>query len=456
VTGNILDQARASLPGVEWPAVVEGPAATVLALARQLEASQWLDAATLSRRQFAQLGHLLPWLADHSPAFARRLQAAGMNAAALSSSEAFAALPPVERRWFQLEEGVYCDAVPPGHEPVGENVTSGSTGEFLRIRRTRANQLVWLAMVLRDHAWRATDFSVPLTSVRAPNVGIKEFPDWGPPASWLFPTGPALSLPTKLPGHELYDRMTAFGTGNLVIYPNALGTVVDEADRRGKPLETLKAVRTVGEMVSEHLRERTREVLGLEIADAYTCQEVGYVALQCPQSGLYHFMAEALIVEVLRDDGSPCAEGEIGRVVITDIHNHATPVVRYALGDMAEASAPCPCGRGLPAVRRIVGRSRNLIRLPTGDRVWPSLGGFGPEGYLKRLPILQFQLRQTELDLLEVRLVTGRPLTAEEEQLIVERARRAIGHPFRLEFRYFEGRLPLPDSGKFEDFICLV
>ncbi len=189
---------------------------------------------------------------------------------------------------------------PQGHEPVGENVTSGSTGEFLRVRRTRVNQLIWLAMVLRDHVWRGTDFSVPLTSVRAPNVGIKEFPNWGLPMSWLFSSGPSLAMPTKLPGRELYDRMAAFGTGNLVIYPNALGTVLDEVEARGK-LKSLKAIRTVGEMVSDALRERTRELLGIEIADAYTCQEAGYIALQCPDSGLYHFMAEALIVEVLRE-----------------------------------------------------------------------------------------------------------------------------------------------------------
>jgi phenylacetate-CoA ligase len=455
VTASVLDTARGRLPGIEWPAIPEGPGATVLALVRQLEASQWFDAATLRERQFNQLRQLLPWLTSQSPAFNRRIEAAGLTADEVATPEGFATLQPIERRWFQQEEGVYCEAVPPGHGPVHENVTSGSTGEFLRVRRTRISQLIWLAMVLRDHVWRGTDFSVPLTSVRAPNVGIKEFPTWGLPMSWLFDSGPSLTMPTKLPGRELYDRMAAFGTGNLVIYPNALGTVLDEVEARGK-LKKLRAIRTVGEMVSDALRERTRELLGIEIADAYTCQEAGYIALQCPESGLYHFMAEALIVEVLRDDGTPCEDGEIGRVVITDIHNHATPVVRYALGDMAEASGPCPCGRGLPTVRRIVGRSRNLIRLPTGDRVWPNLGGFGPQGYLSALPILQFQIFQTETDLLEVRLVTGRPFTADDEQLIVERARHAIGHPFRLEFRYFEGRLPMPRSGKFEDFICLV
>lgn len=52
--------------------------------------------------------------------------------------------------------------------------------------------------------------------------------------------------------------------------------------------------------------------------------------------------------------------------------------------------------------------------------------------------------------------VTGRPLTSDEERLVTERAHKSLGYPFKFEFRYFEGRLPLPPSGKFEDFICLV
>lgn len=451
-----LDGVRGTFPGIEWPPLVEGPGATVLALARHLEASQWFEVDTLKARQLGQLALLTPWLAAHSPAFARRLEAAGLTPEDLAAGEGFSALPPVDRRWFSDHKDVDCDAVPPAHEPVGTNVTSGSTGEVIKVRRTKACQLLWLAMVMRDHAWRNTDFNVPLTSVRATNQGTHAYPQWGPPVSWLFQTGPALTLPINLPGQELFDRLAEFGTGNLVIYPNALGTLLDAAAARGEGLPALRAIRTVGERVSDDLRLRTRETLGIALADAYTCQEAGYIALQCPQTGLYHSMAEGLIVEVLADDGTPCAEGETGRVVITDLHNHATPVVRYALGDMAEAGGACSCGRGLPTLRRIVGRSRGLILLPDGNRVWPTLGGFGPEGYLKVLPILQFQLRQTEPDLLEVRLVTERPLSAAEEGLIQERTRRSLGHPFRLEFRYFEGRLPLPASGKFEDFICFV
>ena len=88
-------------------------------------------------------------------------------------------------------------------------------------------------------------------------------------------------------------------------------------------------------------------------------------------------MAESVLVEILNDDGTPCAPGEIGRVVVTALQNFATPLIRYEVGDYAEASAPCPCGRGLPVIRRIMGRVRNLLVLPDGKKIWPAFGSRG-------------------------------------------------------------------------------
>ena len=39
-------------------------------------------------------------------------------------------------------------------------------------------------------------------------------------------------------------------------------------------------------------------------------------------------------------------------MVITDLHNFATPLIRYELGDYAEVGTPCPTGRGLPVLNR--------------------------------------------------------------------------------------------------------
>jgi phenylacetate-CoA ligase len=213
-------------------------------------------------------------------------------------------------------------------------------------------------------------------------------------------------------------------------------------------------VRTIGETLSRELAERCRNVLGVPTVDAYSSQEVGVIALQCPESGLYHVQSESLIVEVLGDDGRPCRSGEVGRVVVTDLHNYATPLIRYDLRDRAEVGPPCPCGRGLPTLRRIVGRERNMVLLPGGERHWPIVGlhRFREVG-----TILQYQLLQHSLQEVEMRLVTaGGTLGAAAEERLTAIVREALGYPFRIRFNYFEGELARSAGGKFEEFVCLV
>ena len=65
--------------------------------------------------------------------------------------------------------------------------------------------------------------------------------------------------------------------------------------------------------------------------------------------------SEAIIVEVLDDEGRPCKDGAIGRVVATPLFNLAGPLIRYATGDFAEAGT-CECGRTLPTLKRIAPR----------------------------------------------------------------------------------------------------
>jgi phenylacetate-CoA ligase len=453
---SLLDSVRGTVEGVGWPPVLEGPAATLLALTRQLESSQWLDPEALRARQFAQLARLAPWLAAHSTAFAARLRGAGLSAEALGSPDALGALPPIGRRWLQSEKGIACSAVPPAHSPLGATQTSGSTGEPLRIHRTRVSQLIWLAMALRSHVWHRSDFAAPLATVRATNAAIVQHKTWGPPAGLLFETGPALTLPINLSGDEMLARLRDYCVGNLIIYPNALSALLDAVADRGEGLPELRRLRTIGEIVTPELRGRARDLLGVEIFDAYSSQEVGYVAMQCPERGLYHVMAEALIVEVLRPDGTPCKEGETGAVTITDLHNHATPLIRYEIGDQAEIGPACPCGRGLPTLRRIIGRDRNLILMPDGSRRWPLIGALGERGFAQFVPVLQVQLIQRERERIEVRLVVARPLSAGEERRVADHIRHSLGHPFHLDFHYFDDRLPTPPSGKFEDFIRLI
>jgi phenylacetate-CoA ligase len=160
-------------------------------------------------------------------------------------------------------------------------------------------------------------------------------------------------------------------------------------------------------------------------------------------------------VEVLNADGGACGPGETGRVVVTDLHNFATPLIRYELRDYAEVGPAlgCGCGRGLPTLKRVLGRQRNMVVLPNGQRYWPLVG---LHRYREIGKILQYQLIQHDLEQVEMRLVAEAKLEPASEARLIEIVQQALGHPFRVRLSYVEGELKRSAGGKFEEFVCRV
>jgi phenylacetate-CoA ligase len=138
-------------------------------------------------------------------------------------------------------------------------------------------------------------------------------------------------------------------------------------------LPDLRAVLTYGEPVSADVHAACRDTWGVPVQDIYCCEEQGYIATQCPLYEHYHVLSETILVEVLNEQGRPCAPGQLGRVVLTPLHGFAMPLLRYAIGDYAEVGGPCPCGRGLPVLQRIPGRERNQVVLADGRHTWPDI-----------------------------------------------------------------------------------
>jgi phenylacetate-CoA ligase len=158
------------------------------------------------------------------------------------------------------------------------------------------------------------------------------------------------------------------------------------------------------------------------------------------------------LTEILNEDGAPCSAGQTGRVVVTDLHNFATPLIRYEIGDHAVVGEPCLCGRGLPVLTRILGRSRNMLTLPSGARVWPRLSSKTLSG----IPaIRQVQFVQHEVDAINVRLAVSRPLSPAEEATLADLLAKNLGHPFGIRFDYVD-EIERAANGKFEDFVSHI
>ena len=443
------------IPGIAWPALHSDKVAPLASHFHQLEATQWLSREELEAGQQLQLATIAKWFEARMPAFQGRLSAGGLSAADLFDRSGFAALTPLTRRnLIATHEQRFNHALPPGHAPAGAVRTSGSTGEPVTVWRTGVNNLDWLATTLRYHSWGEPDFGARLASIRALTLRIGEFADWGTPISHFFNTGLMLSLPANQNVETLATKLLAFDPHSLVAFPSQLVALMSVLDRRDERFAALTRVRTMGETLSPVLRAALAAQWEVAVHDCYSSEEVGYIALQCPDSDLYHTMDELLIVEVIDKAGRACIPGEIGRVIVTDLRNHATPLIRYAIGDYAVRGGVCPCGRGLATLEHIAGRARNMIRGPDGRLRWPVVSSIG---YRDIAPITQSQIIQHSVDQLEVRLVCERALTnAEEERLRDLIVKDRLAQPFDVTFAYFSESLPNGPTGKFEEFISMI
>jgi len=447
-----MNPVRSTVEGIVWPPLLAGEAAQLAALLTQLELSEYASAAAIEDGQYRQLAPLLAHHARHSGHFARRLAAAGLTAEKAATPGGFALLGLLTRRDLQTAPDLDAREVPKAHGRIHETHSSGSTGEPVHCRRTALNQLDWLGVTMRDHRWHRRDLSGRFCAIRAYQAEVSEREDWGPPATLLHRTGPALLIPTQVPIERQAELIARFRPTSLLLYPSNLAGLLRHIDGTGQQLDSLRDIRTFGETVPDALRTETHRLLGLAIADNYSTQEAGYVALQCPVSGLYHVMAENLIVEILDEADRPCAPGKSGRVVLTDLRNFATPLIRYDIGDMAERGGACPCGRGLPTIARVRGRVRNLLTYPDGRRAWPMLNS---DHFRRIAGVAQFQFIQRTCEAIDVRLILDAPLTPGREAEMTHWIQAALGNPFALRFLVEAGPLATGPSGKFEEFVGL-
>ena len=130
-------------------------------------------------------------------------------------------------------------------------------------------------------------------------------------------------------------------------------------------------------------------------------------------------------------------------------------MIRYAIGDFAEAGEPCPCGRGLPVLRRIIGREQDMVTLPGGEKRWTLLSAGNIESFLRLAPVRQYQFVQKDLETIEARLAVERDLTEEEKEGLRDWVVAKLDHPFKVTFSFVD-EIPRTASGKYRDFISEI
>jgi phenylacetate-CoA ligase len=237
-------------------------------------------------------------------------------------------------------------------------------------------------------------------------------------------------------------------------YPSALFLLCEHARQEGRNLRGLgvKVAFVTGEVLYEYQREVISDVLNCPVANGYGGRDSALIAHECPQGGM-HVLADAVMLEVVDPAGRPVPAGEAGEIVVTDLYSHEAPFIRYGTGDIGVMSERrCRCGRALPLLERVEGRSNDTIIAPDG-RMINSLALIYSVREVEGIE--RFRIRQKAVNAFHVEIVRDGSLPGDGEERIRAGWRQLLRAPVSVTFEYLS-ELPLDSSGKFRHVVSDV
>lgn len=170
---------------------------------------------------------------------------------------------------------------------------------------------------------------------------------------------------------------------------------------RGITPPKFSAIFATSETLFRNQRRTIEDTFRCDVYDHYNSREFTSLACECEEQSGYHVNCENVIVEIVKDN-EPVAPGETGTILVTSLHNYAMPFIRYHIGDAGKPSGEsCNCGRGLPLIKSLEGRTHEFFK--TGDGSIVGLRDLNI--FFEDLPVGMFQILQTASNEILVKVV---------------------------------------------------
>jgi len=423
-----------------------------VAVRRNMEEVQWWSGEQIATLQIQRLRLFLQEVADGVPYYRDMFTKAGLDPRAISS------LSDLQRLPFLTKAAIRANADSLKHvhaQGLARFNTGGSSGEPLIffIGRKRVSHDV-------AAKWRATRWW-------GVDVGDPEIVVWGSPIElskqdhikrWRDRLLRTQLLPAFEMSEPKLDKFIAairsVRPKMLFGYPSALSYIARHAQERGVAMNDL-GIR-VAFVTSERLYDEQRAtislVFGCPVANGYGGRDAGFIAHECPAGGM-HIMSDDLIVEIVNDKGESQVPGIAGEIVVTHLATKDFPFIRYRTGDVGMLDAnTCSCGRGLPLLKEIQGRSTDFVVAADGT----VMHGLALIYILRDLPGVQsFKVVQEDIALTRVFLVTNALFMSDIEQLIVASFKQRLGARVHIEVIQVS-EIPAEKSGKFRYIVSKV
>jgi phenylacetate-CoA ligase len=332
-----------------------------VAIRKRMEAAQWWSAERLTAENVARLRTLLIEAGAHVPYYRELFRTSRFDPGELRDLADLRRLPFLTKSIIRANtEALKNDRA----KHLARFNTGGSSGEPLIffIGRQRVSHDV-------AAKWRATRWW-------GVDIGDPEVVVWGSPIELgaqdrMRRVRDCVLRTQLLPAFEMSEKMLDDFVATIVHkrphmlfgYPSALSHIARHAEKRSISLDDkgIKVAFVTAERLYDDQRATIARVFGCSVANGYGGRDAGFIAHECPRGGM-HITADDIIVELIGRDDRSVADGELGEVVITHLATGDFPFIRYRTGDLAvRDTAHCPCGRGLPLLKEIQGRTTDFL-----------------------------------------------------------------------------------------------
>jgi len=383
---------------------------------KELEESQWWPYERIQQLQSDRLQRLIHYAYERVPYYRAVMDARGVRPSDISTAADLSLLPVLAKANVRQHASELL-AVGFPHRELVIGRTGGSTGEplsFYSSRESRSSR--GIARALRAFEWAGTYPGDPIVAVsrRRPSDSAED--------PLLKRVSRFLSRKVVEDSANLTDSSLPFVVQRIASrhpraltgFPSTLSIIAEFIRDSGIPAPEVNAVVVGGEQLFDEQRSLLREVFGTEPYSKYSSFESLDIAMECNAHQGFHTAAEDIIVEIVDDLGNPVEPGRQGRVVVTNLHEYGMPLIRYDTDDESSwLGGTCACGRSLPRLSTIIGKTGDIFYTPSGKRV--SARSFRT-AILVELGIRRFQFVQDALDHVTVRVVPNDSLSPDKAQ----------------------------------------
>ena len=417
----------------------------VLKELRKAEELQWLSQSEILDREWPHLTNLIREAYQWVPYYKKKFDEYGVNLDQVQAPGDLRKIPILTKKDINEYREQMVD--PRYRSRIYKNKTGGSTGFQIQFYSIDEHWIKSTAATIKNYKWTGVNEGEKFLIIWGHHVDVEQSSSKIEKLKHIFCNKqwvPLLTLDNAILENCL-KAISGFRPKLIVGYSYNLYVLAQYILESHIDGIQPKAVISTANLLLDSQRKTIESAFHCKVFDRYGSRELGCIASECSEHKGLHINMENVFVEFERLSASDRNEG-LFNLICTSMGNCGMPFIRYEIGDLGiPSSEPCACGRGLPMIKELKGRTHDILRTPSGKIITGNVFGIVFSDYSHI--VKQFRVRQRRLDQMEVTIAVRPGVKKEDIHTLMSLIKVIIGPDVEVSFNITD-EIPFSASGK--------